>query len=80
MTIVGLDERVDIIFEPDGQYFRLKVPFSKDFLTCYSWPYIWKQKLVDNGWRFKISDYDDIVALLHDFFPLTLSKENNIIK
>lgn len=72
--IAGLDPRVNIIFEPDGEHFLLSMPYgqaAKDFMGCYSMTGLAIQRQwmpEDRAWRFNASNYDDIMELLPDFF------------
>ena len=72
--IKGLDQRVDIIFEPDAKHFLLTIPYcaaSKELLGCYSMTGLgiqrtWKPEL--RAYRFSSDNFYDIVELLPDFF------------
>jgi hypothetical protein len=74
--IKGLDQRVDIVFEPDAKHFLLAIPYcaaSKEFLGCYSMTGLgiqreWKPEL--RAYRFSSNNFYDIVELLPDFFPV----------
>ena len=73
--IAGLDSRVDVTFTEDARFIIVRTPYNRDFLTCYSWPYMWKEKLPDNTWKFKESDFDDVIGLLFDFFSVPASSQ-----
>lgn len=72
--IKGLDQRVNIIFEPDVRHFLLTIPYctaSKDFLGCWTMTGLaiqrtWMPEL--RAYRFSSDNFYDIVELLPDFF------------
>jgi len=70
--IKGLDQRVDIIFEPDAKYFLLTIPYcvaSKEFLGCYSMTGVKREWMPGfKAYRFGSDNFYDVCELLPDFF------------
>lgn len=70
--IKGLDQRVDIIFEPDMEHFLLTIPYcaaTKEFLSCFGMTGIKREWMPGfKAYRFNSKDFYDVIELLPDFF------------
>lgn len=73
MPLAGLDKRIDVWFAEDAKYFYIHMPYCNnalEFLKCPSMVGVWREWNPDiKARKFRAEDYDEIIELLHDYFP-----------